>query len=122
MSGVSAFGLFRQNALVVGLCLLAVLFAVEAKLAWYSPVSDTSSDVRSAKAFPPDTPEIVHRGVSSPDSAQPLIAFALLATFGIASAIHVDLLLARNRDCNPQQTYLAAFSATNLFFRPPPAL
>ena len=122
MSGVSASGLFRQNAIVVGLCLLAVLFAVEAKLAWYSPVGGPSSDVRSAKAFRPDMPEVVQRSVSSPDSAHPLIAFALLATFGIASAIHIDLLLDRNRDCNPQQTYLAAFSATNLFFRPPPAL
>lgn len=105
---------------MVGLCLLAVLFAVEAKLAWYGPINGAGSDIRSAKAFPTDTPKVVYRGVSSPDPAPPLIATALLVAFGLVCAIHMDLLLGRNRECRPQLAYLAAISATNLFFRPPP--
>lgn len=105
---------------MVGLCLLAVLFAVEAKLAWYSPVHGPGSDVRSAKAFRPDTPKAVERGNPLPDSSQRLIAFALLATS--ASAAAMSRMVGRNRERNPQQACLVTFSATNLFFRPPPVI
>ncbi len=122
MSGASPSRLIRDNALVVGLCLLAVLFAVEAKLAWYSPMHGPGSDVRSAKAFRPDTPKVVDRGNSSSSSDWHLITFALLATFATAFAAPMSLMVGRHRERNPQQASLAAFSVTNLFLRPPPVI
>ena len=116
MSGVFASRLLGRNILAVGLCLLAVLFAVEAKLAWYSPVSGPGSEIRSAKPYRADAPQVIDRGASSTDVTHSLIALALLATIEVASVI----VLTGDREGNPRQACLIAFSATNLFFRPPP--
>jgi hypothetical protein len=122
MSGVSPSRRFGQNVLVGVLCLLAFLFAVEAKLAWYGPVYGPGCDVRAAKACPVDAPKVVGHGISSPNSAHCLISFALVIVFAVASTMQMNLLLGRNLEGKPQQASLVAFSSTNLFFRPPPTL
>ena len=55
----------RRNTLALGLCLLAVLFALEAKTAWYGPTNGPSSGIQSQKARPADLPAVVSHGVST---------------------------------------------------------
>ncbi len=68
MAGFLAFPKMRRNTLALGLCVLAVLFALEAKTAWYGPANGPGSDVRSQKALPADSPAsgISWRFYSSP--------------------------------------------------------
>lgn len=106
----------------MGLCLLAVLFAVEAKLAWYGPVRGPGSAISSAKAYPTDTPELVDRGTSSLDVTHPVLAVALLVTLASASAIQMNNSLVRICARKPHPARLTAFFTTNRFFRPPPVL
>src|SRR5579871_6486992 len=73
----------RRSALAVGMCLLAFLFAVEAKLAWYSPSSAQLSAIQSAKARPADAPDSIAQSlgavVSSPQQFSLLLFVALSA-------------------------------------------
>ena len=83
MSGLVAdFVVFRRAALALGLCGLALLFAVEAKTARYGPVAGAGSDVRAAKALPA---EQVERGVRAPGATHLRIASRALAVITCAS-------------------------------------
>jgi hypothetical protein len=69
----------RRVTLALGLCLLAVIFALEAKTAWYGPANGPGIDVRAAKARPADLPQVIDDGVPVPISVPPLLSFAVLA-------------------------------------------
>ena len=122
MSGSFAASLsYRRAPVALGLCLLAFLFAIEAKTAWYGPAAGFGSSVRAAKAQPVATPKLVEHGVPAPDPAHPDAPFLALPPIAVA------LIL-----CFPTQTRgevlpghipnfsAAGFSFSNLF-RPPPA-
>lgn len=47
--------------LASSLCLLALAFAVEAKIAWFGPAVGPGSELRAAKALPSDLLRIVER-------------------------------------------------------------
>ncbi|HVU47125.1 MAG TPA: hypothetical protein VHD85_13425 [Terracidiphilus sp.] len=111
---------FWRAALSCGLCLLAFLFAVEAKTAWYGPVTALGSSVQASKAMPADTPRVINHGIPVPDPIHPQIAFALLPA----------LTLIWNSTDRPRlprasrtrlRTVLAVLPP-HLFLRPPPAL
>lgn len=76
----------RLTALGVMLCLLAALFAIEAKLAWFSPAGSPSAQVSAAKLQLADAPRHVSQALAAPDpqhfSAEVpvLLLFALLLT------------------------------------------
>lgn len=111
---------YRRAPLALGLCLLAFLFAIEAKTAWYGPAAGFGGNVRAAKAQPATSPQVVEHGVPAPDPAHPNAAFALLPQ--IATAMLTALLARGLGDVLPHQhlRFLAAgFSFANLF-RPPP--
>jgi hypothetical protein len=117
---VNASLLTRRIILGSGLCLLAILFAVEAKTAWYGPLVGPWSVVRAAKALPADMPKLIEHGIPVPDPMHPQIPFALFRVTMIV--LEADALMAASS--NVQRDRPSAFSAPcfspHLFFRPPP--
>lgn len=113
---------YRRAPLAFGLCLLAFLFAIEAKTAWYGPAAGFGGSVRAAKAQPVASPKVVEHGVPAPDPAHPHVAFALLPQIvtvmfaGFPARALGEVVPGRHL-----QFLAAGFSFANLF-RPPPAL
>lgn len=110
----------RRATLAIALAVLAVLFAVEAKTAWYGPFG-AGGDVQSAKAFPADTPKILLHGTSLPN---PLSSHNLL--FPVVALIAVSVCAARAQwqslDLRHTSVIDAAFFSPLFLFRPPPVL
>ena len=105
-----------------GLCLLAFVFAVEAKTAWYGPQGGLGSAVCAAKAFPADAPEAVPHGVPTPDPVHPGSAFFVLAAFEAALSAVPERWADQNLPRRDFAGLFAAFFSPELFFRPPPGL
>jgi hypothetical protein len=117
-----AFSETRRRMLALVLCLLAVLFAVEAKTAWYGPTTVPGSDIQSQKARPADLPAVVSHGVSN----SPWITFALALIF-LASAGAIASLVAGSfpgakADSSHIPVSAEHYFSPGLFFRPPPAI
>lgn len=115
-----SFGARSRRALALGLCLLAIVFAVEAKTAWFGPASGPGSEVAAAKAWPADLPRLIEHGVPVPSAVPPLISFALLAAFRPLRSIGNTLSPRRESAPGPASLCLAAFLSPQFFFRPPP--
>jgi hypothetical protein len=112
----------RLTALGIMLCLLVALFAVEAKIAWFSPAGSASAQISFAKARPAETPRMPSQRFVSP--APPAHDFAGTA---ILLAVAWLLLAAATAGFYPvvparQQVCLSPGFTTSLFIRPPPAL
>jgi hypothetical protein len=111
----------RRNALAFGLCLLAVLFAVEAKTAWYGPPNGPGVDIQSQKALRADLPLVVSRGISThPESPFPL-ALLLFVSVAAKSWLGPDSLRGIDLHINRIPISSAPYFSHGLFFRPPPA-
>lgn len=111
---------FWRNALTCILCLLAFTFAVEAKTAWYGPISGPGSAVRASKAMPTDAPRVIDHGIPVPDPIHPQVPFLLLAAFSILS-LAAEVPMGREGAHSRARVSPAVFSP-QLFFRPPPVL
>lgn len=123
MSGLSAASLsVRRTSLALGLCLLAFLFAVEAKTARYGPVVGPGSDVRAAKALPADSPKLVEQGVTAPDPAHPQITFASLVAITAACLLGTLVPATSDLFSNRPRVFSAAYFSPPAFVRPPPSL
>jgi hypothetical protein len=111
----------RRATLAIALALLAILFAVEAKTAWYGPFG-AGGDVQAAKALPADTAKIFTHRASAPnplDSHSFLFTiFALVAFFAVSlhDMSYRPVLRSRPSLLNP------AFTSPLVLYRPPPAL
>jgi|SRR5579859_3136685 len=111
---------FRRSFLAFGLCLLAFVFAVEAKLACYSPQQGPASDLTAAKALPANIPTVVPHGLPSPDFVHPFIPVAQLLAFAAGCALAANALLT-SRPAHEHLSFTAAsFFSPPAFFRPPP--
>lgn len=111
-----------RNTLALGLCLLAVLFALEAKTAWYGPTNGLCADIQSQKARPAKLPAVVSHGVSAlPPATLPLALILLASLAGIARTV-ADFLPGIGIDFNCIPVSAACYFSPGLFFRPPPAL
>ena len=121
MLGLFAASLpLRRTPLAIGLCLLAFLFAVEAKTAWYGPEHGIGSDVRAAKAMPALSPELVDHGTSSPGRAHTHISLASLspnAALWLLGTYARTRVVLRTRFA----FFMADYWFPSLLFRPPPA-
>jgi hypothetical protein len=119
MFGNSAASIFKSRvAFALGLCLLAVAFAVESKTAWFGPLTGPGSDVQAAKALPADMPRVIEHGVPAPDPVHPAIPFALIATLAAAWPSVTPAQKEVSRTAPPVS--LAAYFFPSIFFRPPP--
>jgi len=119
MAGAPTSRTFRRTALALVLCLLAFAFAMEAKLACYSPDGGPGSDIAAAKARPADLPEVVAHGVPAPDPVDARTLFFVLVALTTASLWKAEALRGRNIALPCQSVSSAAFFSSNLFFRPP---
>ena len=109
----------RLTALGILLCLLAALFAVEAKIAWFSPAGSSSAQISYAKARPAEPPRALPERFTSPvalplDFAGTATLVAAAMLLAVASTAVVRLAPVR-----PQVSASPGFSPS-LFFRPPP--
>lgn len=118
----SALPFVGRVLLAASLCLLAVAFAMEAKMAWYGPPAGAARSISAAKAMPADIPaataqrpRVVHP--APPESA--LMCFAVLASVLLAAACASKARLLQ-RDLK-SMSVRPPFSPP-LFFRPPPTL
>ena len=111
---------FRRVPVAICLCLLAFLFAVEAKTAWYGPKAGPGSDVRAAKALPSNAPRAVDHGVPALDPVRPQAASGVISAQSFAEPWAVRPLNRRQVFGLHPAVFKAAFFSPQLFFRPPP--
>ena len=111
-----------RNALAFGLCLLAFIFAVEAKTAWYGPMDGPGSVVRAAKALPASTPKVIEHGVPVPDPIHPGHTFARLALLEAKQPAAAKWPGRNDRSSATFQVSASAYFSPQFFFRPPPSL
>jgi hypothetical protein len=122
MSGSFAASLsFRRAPIAFGLCLLAFLFAVEAKTVWYGSTDGTGSNVCAEKARPAATPEVVGHGVPTPDPAHPYMAFAAVPASTIAWLSRTRIPAGGKILHDHLPFFPAAYFSPSIFSRPPPA-
>jgi hypothetical protein len=112
----------RRNILTLGLCLLAVLFALEAKTAWYGPINGPSGEIQSQKALPADLPAVVSHGVSTLPRVTFPLALIFLASVATIAWTDANFLPGVDVDFNHIPVSAAHYFFPALFFRPPPAL
>src|SRR5579859_3729779 len=113
-------GWIRKESFALILCLLAVVFALEAKIAWYMPPHTLGSEVQDAKALPADTPQLIPHGLSGQPPLFIFLPFTFL--FALAAVCICRPLFycgVKVNDRSPSSS--SAFSPGN-FFRPPPVL
>lgn len=108
----------RKHYLRIGvvLCLLAALFAIEAKLAWYAPDSAPASQISASKLLAADAPRIAEQAVASSllplSFIDALFLLALVLTAPAIGFVHrTPIRLPKPRACD---------YSSSLFFRPPP--
>jgi len=118
----SASIVFYRTTLACMLCLLAFVFAVEAKTAWYGPFSGYGSDVRAAKALPVNVPKVAQHGEPAPDPVPAAVLFAALALFTAAPPAGMDLHLLHGNICRESGLSNGCCFSSALLFRPPPVL
>jgi hypothetical protein len=111
--------IFRK-LLTCWLCLLAVVFAIEAKTAWYGTAAGPVSAVRFDKALPADLPQVVSHGIPTPDPIHPAIPFLVFAVFVLSA--NSSFRMTRKATRGTGAPAAAPCFSPHLFFRPPPAL
>ena len=107
----------RRQIVFVGvvLCLLAALFAIESKIAWYQPDTNPTGQISSAKMLAADTSRaLVQAAASSP--SQHFFGIAALLTFVLIFRV----VFLRFFHALPARQLSSRFSR-RLFCRPPPA-
>jgi hypothetical protein len=122
VSNSAASPAIHRIILACGLCLLAVIFAMEAKTAWFGPTIGPGSAVRAAKALPADMPRLIEHGIPVPDPIHPQIPFALLTTLAVDQANAADVPARSIASRRQSAVSLAAYFSPQIFFRPPPLL
>jgi hypothetical protein len=110
------------NVLTFGLCILAFMFAVEAKTAWYGPMGGPGSVVRAAKALPAEMPKVIEHGIPVPDPIHPGHTFAMLASLVAEPAAVTGNPGQHEQFRRATQVSAASYFSPQFFFRPPPFL
>lgn len=115
------FGMGTRLALACSLCLLSIAFAMEAKIAWYGPLSGPGSEVRAAKAMPADVTSVIVRGHEQFSSPFHLpVSFTFLA---LAIAAFLSQVFSLTRYASVQSSLVTCHIAVSISlpFRAPPA-
>ena len=108
----------RKRLMLPGilLCLLAAVFALEAKIAWFSPSGSSTACISSAKLQAAEAPQLVSKAISrtAPAVHVPEIFAALaLIVFAVPDAACISKVSQA-----PPSALPGCFPS--LFFRPPP--
>lgn len=107
----------RLTALGIMLCLLAALFAVEAKIAWFSPAGSSTAQISYAKARPAEPPKALPQRFTSP-----AYDFTATATLVAAALLPAPTTVVVGRTPDHLQTGVSPGFRSSLFYRPPPVL
>jgi hypothetical protein len=109
----------RLTALGIMLCLLAALFSVEAKIAWFSPTGATRAQIRYDKATPAEPTKALLQRSTVP--APPVHDYAGTTALIVAALLPLMAAFPVTRlvPVHPQASISRIFSSA-LFFRPPP--
>jgi hypothetical protein len=112
----------RLAILGILLCLLAAVFAFEAKIAWYGPAGSASLLISSTKLQTADAPKLISHASSVP--APPFLHFIENFASVLALALLCLPLMSRAARTAPAPLQVSASPSfsTPLFFRPPPVL
>jgi hypothetical protein len=111
----------RRNTLAVVLCVLSMLFAVEAKTAWYGPSSGLTVGVQNQKARPAELPAVISHGIAPHCLAE--LPQALFLRLSIAVFAKGTGFFPRNDFDSYQKAFSSStFFSPGLFLRPPPAV
>lgn len=104
------------------LCLLAMAFAMEAKMAWYRTAGGRLRDISSAKALPIDHLRVVSHGVPAPDPVHPEVAVPILACLVVLYAVFFDPRSRLAPVRSGSRVSAANYFSPPIFFKPPPVL
>ena len=108
----------RLTILGIVLCLLAALFAIESKLAWYEPVGSPTFQISASKLQAAEAPRLVAQALASSLPAPYLEEIATILAFILVIGAAGCAVLPEKA----QTARALSFSfSPNLFFRPPPA-
>lgn len=107
----------KREVFALILCLLTLVFAFEAKTAWYMPHA-LGTEVQGAKALPADTPQVISHGIPGQPQLFLLLPFTVLIALADLCVHHPDFLCGAP-ECDRSPFSSSAFSPSN-FFRPPP--
>jgi hypothetical protein len=110
----------KRACLALVLCLVAFLFAVEAKTAWFGPVFGLGSNVRAAKAMPADSPKVIEHGLPVLDPAHPQLLVVALNFVAIATIAGANLHVVELISLAQIPQFTRVHLSPSLFFRPPP--
>ncbi|MFZ0301476.1 MAG: hypothetical protein WAL75_02275 [Terracidiphilus sp.] len=113
---------FYRKSLACWLCILALVFAFEAKTAWYGPAGGVGSAISAAKALPADLPQVVSHGIPAPDPVQPALPFFIFTAFVLAQFAGPDFQMTRRTNRGVPTAASVLFLSPQQFFRPPPIL
>lgn len=99
------------------LCLLAALFSIEAKLAWFGPSGSPTSQISASKLQAADAPRLIAKALArtAPAVHVPVI-FAALALVVFAVPAYASFCTAGTQTL---PSLLPSYFPS-LFFRPPP--
>lgn len=118
MAGFSPKQGMRREIFALVLCLLAMLFALEAKIAWYLPPHTAGSEMQAAKALPADTPQEIPHGLPG----QPPLFFLLCISIlcAVTNVCTRKTLLFCDGRVNDRSPSSSSVFSPDRFFRPPP--
>lgn len=111
---------FKRTFLAFSLCVLAFLFAFEAKLAWYSPAGDPGIQISAAKALRADSPALISNGNAAHDHAQEQATNAALACVIAPPAPASNASEKRLASSTDRSEGSPVILVPSIDFRPPP--
>lgn len=110
---------WRLFAIGAALCLLAALFAFEAKLAWFSPAGTSCKQISATKLQPADAPKLIAQALATRQAAHhfPAEPRLLAGVAFLVAQIPQSFNEVDHKGFKP--LFSLAFSP-HLFRRPPP--
>jgi hypothetical protein len=107
---VTAFGVI--------LCLLAAVFAIEAKVAWFSPEGSPRAQISASKLQPADAPRLIAQALDSPAGTPHILPeSSLIVALALAVALLVFFPAVKRDRLEPSTS--PGFLPPQMF-RPPP--
>lgn len=98
-------------------CMLAAVFAVEAKLGWYSPDTTARVELSASKLSGDDAPKLIGNLVSTPAPAPGLVPQAVLF---VAAVLAAAIVFVGEPSAAPRQACASSSVFPPQFLRPPP--
>ena len=108
----------RLRFFAVVLCLLAAVFAIEAKVAWFSPAGTPPAQISAAKLQLADAPEHIAQVLAAP--VDPHFAPAQVLLLVVLTALVAAALLTSRVIDRPIKFSDSPGFSPSLFLRPPP--